>query len=147
MKILAVHIGAKRQVTIKYEDGIDVNILKSDELARSEFYEAFGLLAQRYVLELADQLGEDPEKWTDKFRLHFNDISFAYGEEMFYPVTYNLKGVEILKGTVHMPNINIKGLKFGGNEGLDKTVNIIMNEAEKYIDGERAQAGLFEEDK
>lgn len=147
MKILAVHIGPKKQVTIKYEDGTDVNILKSDEQARPEFYDAFGLLAKRYVLELAIQLEEDAGKMIDTFRLYFKDISFSYGEELFYPATYNLKGVEMLKGTVHMPNIIIKGLKFGSNEDLDKAVNIILNEAEKYINGERAQAGLFEEDK
>lgn len=147
MKIISVHIGKKKQVSIRYEEGTDENYLKSEEPGRPQLYDAFGLLGQAYVIELADELHEDTEALLKKLEFHINDVSFAYNEGESVPMTYSFKGHEFLNVTIHDTPFNIKGLKFGSLEGPDGSIRSILEEAEKYVNGERAMVGLFEEEK
>lgn len=146
MKILQVHIGRKKQVSIRYEDGTDENYLKSEEPGRPQLYDAFGLLGQAYVIELAEELGEDPEAMMKKMEFHINDVSFTYNEGEATPMTYGFKGHEFLNNTIHDTPVTVKGLKFGNLKGPDGSISNILREAEKYVNGERAMVGLFDEE-
>jgi hypothetical protein len=144
MKILQVHIGRKKQVSIHYEEGTDSNYLKLEEPGRPQLYEAFGLLGQAYVIALAEELGENPEAMLKKLEFHINDVSFTYDEGEVVPSTYSFKGHEFLNRTIHDSPVNVRGLKFGNLKGPDGSIKNILEEAEKYINGERAMVGLFD---
>lgn len=146
MKILQVHIGKKKQVSIRYEDGTDENYLKSEEPGRPQLYDAFGLLAQSYVIELAEELKENPDTLLKKLEFHINDVSFTYGEGETVPMAYGFKGHEFLNHTIHDTPVNVTALKFGNLKGPDGSISSILKEAEKYVNGERAMVGLFDKE-
>lgn len=125
------------EVGIGYISGAEENQIRSLEPARKEFYEAF--------IKFSESLSELGDANLLKKHVGFvvNKIVISYkdGEKKSY-TAYGFVKVEDYP-------LNVKfvtgGIPCGMFDKLDECLEILIEEAKKYISGDRAQGDLFKE--
>lgn len=117
--------------------GAEENQIRSLEPARKEFYEAF--------IKFSESLSELGDANLLKKHVGFvvNKIVIGYkdGEKKSY-TAYGFVKVEDYPLYI---KFTTGGMPYGIFNKLDECLEILIEEAEKYISGDRAQGDLFEE--
>lgn len=125
------------EVGIGYISGAEENQIRSLEPARKEFYEAF--------IKFSESLSGLGDANLLKKHVGFvaNKIVIGYkdGEKKSYTAYGFIKAEDY--------PLNIKfttgGIPYGMFRELDECLEVLIEEAKKYISGDRAQGNLFEE--
>lgn len=142
MIINKLTVGQKK-ITIFYVEGTDEKVLTSEEKARPELYDALGLLSQNYQISLAQQRGEEPDTVLSRWERNVKTVSFKYEEGQVIPETYSISGGEHMKDTNFHSRFSVSGIKFGTKYNPDQAVLNVLDEAKRYVKGDRAQMSLF----
>ena len=135
-----------KSIQIDYKDGRDKKTLMSKEMAATEFYAALSEIALDIKTSLAKELdyeGEALDEFIQRHKLRIDAIAFSWDKEDGVIDRYAVWGDHFIEGTIWYTDINLV-FQFGSEWSPDKSALRILSEAEKYVDGKRAQMNLFE---
>lgn len=82
-----------------------------------------------------------------RWERNIKTVSFKYEEGQVIPETYSISGGEHMRDTNFHSRFSVSGIKFGTKYNPDQAVLNVLDEAKRYVKGDRAQMSLFPKEK
>lgn len=138
-------------IRISYTDGGEEKMLASPELARAEFYEAADVVAREAVLKpafgaLNNRDIKEPQELQHILMAQVEHLDFAMKKNM--GVVFTIRMYLHIEGgePLQLKLAKILYNPFDKADKLSAAVSAYVEEAQRYVGGERAQGTLFEQE-